>query len=461
METIPLFGDRKSPGPPIDIRDICRDALVFSSDGIVCFDSAGDVTDFDRKFADLLGVTVTTGSCARIFPAECQPRAILADAAIRIIRDCTLTLPGRKMAAQVEFIKIPEGMLAAIRLAGDTANRFFDPARQWIDAILDSTDSVIAILDTGGRFVRFNRAAQRLTGFSEGEMLGQCVWDALLFEEDIAAVREVFAALRDGRGEMRIENRWKSRDGSSLNLLWSNVVIGDSLGNAEYIISTAIDVTSARRTESALAGLSGEFLAAQSEKRRSVSRYLHDTLSQHLVTLALSVSRLERNPSLWEPSAFREAIDLVDRCCRDLRVLSCALAPPIVDDESPWTAFEWYARQLRDEAGIDVEFEGAPAQGLFAPEAIELLVAIFQEWGERAIRYPGPGKTRICLSKANAGFDLEFSCDRSDDRAVRAISDSAVIRERVRALGGSVATTGSRNMACAHISVPEAAGGRL
>ena len=218
------------------------------------------------------------------------------------------------------------------------------------------------------------------------------------------------------------------------------------------MVSTSIDVTAARQTENALAALSHEYMEAQSAGRRNVSRYLHDTVSQYLVVLALSLSKLQRTHARKQIPDWKLTLDLVDRCCRHLRVISYALAPPAFDDLGPAASFEWYARHLREDAELDIEFTSEAIPADLKPEVGALLFAAVQEWAGMAIRYPGAGKTVISLTNGGEGLKLEFACNEPANEAVTGILASRIIRECVRALGGTSETIQERG-ACPLVSI--------
>lgn len=115
------------------------------------------------------------------------------------------------------------------------------------ESILDTLDALVVILDIEGRIIRFNRAAEHLTGFKESEVLRQCVWDAVVSDHDKNVVREVFGDLLEGGKPSHFENSWTTIDGDQRDIVWSNTVIKDQDGKVSHIIGTGIDVTSERR----------------------------------------------------------------------------------------------------------------------------------------------------------------------------------------------------------------------
>lgn len=121
-----------------------------------------------------------------------------------------------------------------------------------LDDLLDVIGALVVFLDTDGRIVRFNKACEVLTGYRENEVVGQAIWNLLIFEEDVEAIRRVFGDLQAGRLPSRHENDWKTRDGRRRHIAWSNTVSFADDGSVQYVIGTGVDMTTAVEAEQAL-----------------------------------------------------------------------------------------------------------------------------------------------------------------------------------------------------------------
>ncbi|HVG00063.1 MAG TPA: PAS domain S-box protein, partial [Chloroflexia bacterium] len=78
--------------------------------------------------------------------------------------------------------------------------------RDFSSTVLETTASLVAVLDREGRVVRFNRACERLTGYSAAEVIGRAPWDFLLLPEEVESVRERFERVRDGEARNQLVN---------------------------------------------------------------------------------------------------------------------------------------------------------------------------------------------------------------------------------------------------------------
>jgi len=117
------------------------------------------------------------------------------------------------------------------------------------EAILATTAALVVVLDPAGRVVRFNAACEALTGYAEGDVLGQVLWPFVLDPDAIPAVELVFAQLLPGRLARRYENQWRSRTGTVHQLLWSNTELLNSEGQVEFIVATGLNVTEERQAQ--------------------------------------------------------------------------------------------------------------------------------------------------------------------------------------------------------------------
>jgi PAS domain-containing protein len=68
--------------------------------------------------------------------------------------------------------------------------------------IVETSASLIVVLDVNGRIVRFNHACEQATGYAADEALGRVFWDLLLDPEAAARARELLAGLAAGPAEL-------------------------------------------------------------------------------------------------------------------------------------------------------------------------------------------------------------------------------------------------------------------
>ncbi len=133
----------------------------------------------------------------------------------------------------------------------------------FIDTVLDAASNIIAVIDLDGRFVRFNRAAEELTGYSIEDVLDKPVWELVIPKEQKSGVETVFNHLKKGEVEVasQYENEWMTRDGGRCLLLWHNSVLHDENGKVSHIVAMGYDITDRKKTEEEHKRLQSELTA--------------------------------------------------------------------------------------------------------------------------------------------------------------------------------------------------------
>lgn len=124
--------------------------------------------------------------------------------------------------------------------------------RDFSAAVLNTAGALVLVLDPQGRIVRFNRACEKLTGYTFDEVEGKPFWDLFLIPEEVEPVKAVFEQLEAGQFPNAYENHWLTRDGGRRLIAWSNTTLLGKAGGVEYIIATGIDMTERRQAELAL-----------------------------------------------------------------------------------------------------------------------------------------------------------------------------------------------------------------
>jgi PAS domain S-box-containing protein len=121
--------------------------------------------------------------------------------------------------------------------------------RNFVSAVLDTVGALVAVFDTAGRIVRFNRACEMASGYDFATLVGRYTWDRLIPRHEIPEAIETFENLRTGSFPAAFENHWLNRDGSIRRIAWSATALKDAQDQVTFIIATGIDVTTQRAAE--------------------------------------------------------------------------------------------------------------------------------------------------------------------------------------------------------------------
>jgi diguanylate cyclase (GGDEF)-like protein/PAS domain S-box-containing protein len=168
--------------------------------------------------------------------------------------------------------------------------------RDFIAAVLDTTSSLVVVLDRAGRIIRFNRACEQLSGYTSAEAAGRYLWDLLLIAEEVAAVRQVFAEVQGQDFPIPHENHWRTRDGRLRMIAWSNTALLDAAGAVEYLVCTGIDITEKKQAE-----------AARHRSEARFAKIFHSNPTTMLISRLADGVILDANHSCLQAWGYRRA----------------------------------------------------------------------------------------------------------------------------------------------------------
>jgi PAS domain S-box-containing protein len=124
--------------------------------------------------------------------------------------------------------------------------------RDFMNALLQTTNALVVVLDVQGRIVRFNRTCEAITGYNSDEIAGKSVADTLIPAEEREEILALLQEHFDGRLHSRLENHWVDKDGGRRWIAWSNTILTEAPGKVKYIVCTGIDITERKQVQQAL-----------------------------------------------------------------------------------------------------------------------------------------------------------------------------------------------------------------
>jgi len=129
----------------------------------------------------------------------------------------------------------------------DTVPLSGDPV---LGAVLDAAASLIVVTDGRGRLLCWNRACERLSGYTAGELGdSMAVLERLVPEDQRAGWAGVVRALARGESPVTVEAQWRTRPGHLRLISWSCTGLTGPDGTVTHVVATGIDVTERRRLE--------------------------------------------------------------------------------------------------------------------------------------------------------------------------------------------------------------------
>ena len=114
--------------------------------------------------------------------------------------------------------------------------------------LLDAVGQAIIITNPEGKVTYWNRAAERLYGWSTEEVMGRLIMEVTLSKELAARAEEIMSELRAGRswsGELEV----RRKDGTTFTAHVTDTPVEDKEGTLVAIISVSTDITELKKTD--------------------------------------------------------------------------------------------------------------------------------------------------------------------------------------------------------------------
>jgi two-component system NarL family sensor kinase len=218
------------------------------------------------------------------------------------------------------------------------------------------------------------------------------------------------------------------------------------------LCAVVLNFTEYRSADAKLKRLAQQVVESQENERARLSRELHDGISQMMVSVKLllesALARFERSEARVPAAEAALATSLVrlGDTLREVRRISHALRPSMLDDLGVAAALEQLTRELSEESGIEIGFtQIAHTHAATLPDAVNtVLFRIAQEALTNIVRHAQASSAALALEISHdtvtltiadngRGFDVTHAfVGRRSGVGLRNM------RERLEALGGTL-----------------------
>jgi len=241
------------------------------------------------------------------------------------------------------------------------------------------------------------------------------VWSVARVDEIGAAKLALQTALAT-RTPLEHVSRYIMPDGRARVLHTRAIPLADASGQITRFVGFNHDITEQKRVEDDLRRLSRQLLTLRTEEQRRLARELHETASQTLTALKMTLKLIED----LLPQHDTRARELAKSCraltadaIREVRTISSILHPPLMDEAGLTVGLSSYVRLFSERSGVAVKFT-IPDDFQRLPKEVELtLFCVAQESLANVHRH----------SKARA---VEISVDRSSTQVSLIVRDDGV-----------------------------------
>src|SRR3954467_8219427 len=125
-------------------------------------------------------------------------------------------------------------------------------------ALVDTAQTLVCVLDGQGRIVRFNRACERVTGWTSAEVVGRDARETVIPPEDHEAFAEMIRGMVATGQPNPQQGQWVTREGYRRVIAWANRPLRDENGAVRYVVTSGLDITERESAASELWALQAE-----------------------------------------------------------------------------------------------------------------------------------------------------------------------------------------------------------
>ncbi|MGY4160208.1 MULTISPECIES: PAS domain S-box protein [unclassified Bradyrhizobium] len=249
-------------------------------------------------------------------------------------------------------------------------------------SIVESSDDVIVSKNLDGIITSWNKAAERIFGYSASEAVGRPI-TLVIPEERLSEEREILTRIRRGERIDHFETVRRRKDGSSIAVSLTVSPVKDAHGNIVGASKIARDITEQKRAQEQIS-----ILAREAEHRSK------NILSN--VQAIINLSQSDTSEGLKEVISGRiQAMANVHSLFVETRWIGAEVSAIAKQELAPYL----------DEDGTRVRMDGL--QTVLEPTAAQAIAVVLHELATNAIKYGA-------LSDKKGWIELAWS--RADNR---------------------------------------------
>ena len=319
-------------------------------------------------------------------------------------------------------------------------------------SVAQTAGDAIITVDSRGKIVFWNHAAENMFGYSADEAMGRPL--TFLMPERFRKDHEngLNRAVSTGRSSMI------GRTVEKVGLKKNNIEFPVELSLARWqtkegVFFTGIvrDVSACKRAEEEIRHLSQQLIKATEEERKKLAQDLHDELGQALTALHFGMEAM--HDSLPEElkaqkASCDELIGQVEKLGDTIRDLSSELRPDMLDDLGLVPTLEWYIKDfVKRIGGLQIDFQTIGVKKRPEAEIEIVLYRFLQEALNNIARHAKAKHVSVLLTYSHPKLiftikDDGVGFDQTEPMVPSGAKRQPIgllgMRERVVSVGGSI-----------------------
>ncbi len=153
-------------------------------------------------------------------------------------------------------------------------------------------------------------------------------------------------------------------------------------------------------------GLAKAVWRVQEEERRSIALELHDGIGQVLTAL---INHLQHSAGEQSNGDESDAVQLAKSALAEVRRMSRALRPSVLDDLGLVAALNWLARTTGESSGLEVVLELGDEDVNLDKQSETLVFRIVQEALTNIIKHAGATRARVVMQHVGKHLEVSIS----------------------------------------------------